>query len=64
MNNLSALRWLELRDLMLDPSEGMHLLDDLCYTRGETLRTLILVNTTEVPCQILHVGVFLNLQVE
>lgn len=63
MGNLKKLKRLELIDLMLDPNEAQHLLDEVCETCCLTLTTLVLVNTTRVPYQIMHVGVFLNLQV-
>lgn len=63
MGNLAALQFLELRDLMLDTTEGQTLLDEVCAICALTLKELILVNATEAPCQLLHVGVFLNLQV-
>lgn len=63
MANLKKLRRLELIDLMLDPKEAQYLLDEVCEICCLTLRTLILINTTRVQYQLLHVGVFLNLQV-
>lgn len=63
MGNLVSLQYLELRDLMLDITEGQTLLDEVCATCSLTLKELILVNATEAPCQLLHVGIFLNLQV-
>lgn len=63
MGNLRKLRRLELIDLMLDPNEAQHLLDEVCEICCLTLHTLVLVNTTRVNYQLLHAGVFLNLQV-
>ncbi|XP_018334262.1 uncharacterized protein LOC108743261 isoform X2 [Agrilus planipennis] len=63
MGNLKKLVRLELIDLMLHPEEAQHLLDEVCDSVGFTLKYLSLINTTRVPCQILHVGVLLNLQV-
>lgn len=63
MGNLVSLQYLELRDLLLDITEGQTLLDEVCTTCSLTLKELILVNATEAPCQLLHVGIFLNLQV-
>ena len=63
MANLKNLKKLELIDLMLEPKEAEHLLDEVCEICCLTLRTLVLVNTTRVQYQVLHVGVFLNLQV-
>lgn len=64
MRNLKKLKRLELIDLMLDPNEAQYLLDGVCDICCLTLRTLILINTTRVQYQILHVGIFLNLQVK
>ncbi|XP_022918109.1 uncharacterized protein [Onthophagus taurus] len=63
MANLSELKRLELIDLMLDSNEAQHLLDEVCVLRCLTLKTLILINATRIQYQILHVGVFLNLNV-
>lgn len=63
MGNLTSLRRLELIDLMLDNSEALTLLDDVCCECCTTLRYLSLLNFTKNKCQLLHVGVFLNLQV-
>jgi hypothetical protein len=63
MGNLAALRRLELIDLMLEPHEAQHLLDEVCSQCCLTLHTLILINTTKLQYQLLHAGVFLNLQV-
>jgi hypothetical protein len=63
MGNLAALRHLELVDLMLEPHEAQHLLDEVCSLCCLTLHTLILINTTKIQYQLLHAGVFLNLQV-
>lgn len=63
MGNLKKLQWLELTDLMLDPKEAQYLLDEVCETCCLTLQSLHIINTTRVQYQMLHVGVFLNLQV-
>lgn len=63
MGNLTKLKRLELIDLMLDAKEAQHLLDEVCESLCLTLKTLILINTTKVQYQLLHVGVFLNLEV-
>ncbi|KAK9732307.1 F-box-like [Popillia japonica] len=63
MSNLQLLKRLELVDLMLEPREAAHLLDEVCEICCLTLRTLILINTTKFQYQLLHVGVFLNLEV-
>ena len=61
MGNIKKLQTLELIDLMLDPCEAQFLLDEVCQSGYMTLKKLVLINTTKVPYQILHVGVFLNL---
>lgn len=63
MSNLKKLKRLYLIDLMLDHREAQHLLDEVCDNCCLTLHTLVLVNTTRIPCPLLHVGVLLNLQV-
>nr|CAD7589791.1 unnamed protein product [Timema genevievae] len=63
MGNLPSLRHLELIDLMLDTREAQYLLDEVCSVCCTTLCTLAVVNTTKLNYQLLHVGVFLNLQV-
>ncbi|XP_050314625.1 uncharacterized protein LOC126749056 isoform X2 [Anthonomus grandis grandis] len=61
MGNLEKLQGLELIDLMLEPCEAQFLLDEVCQTCFLLLKKLSLINTTKIPYQILHVGVFLNL---
>ncbi|KAL1494260.1 hypothetical protein ABEB36_009884 [Hypothenemus hampei] len=61
MGNLNHLQTLELIDLMLEPNEAQFLLDEVCQTCCMTLKKLSLINTTKIPYQILHVGVFLKL---
>lgn len=63
MANLENLRCLELIDLMLDNTEAMHLLDDVCSNCTEKLSKLVLINTTKNTCSLIHVGMFLNLNV-
>ncbi|KAK9496475.1 hypothetical protein O3M35_013238 [Rhynocoris fuscipes] len=63
MGNLKHLKRLELIDLMLDNSEAVTLLDDVCCECCTTLKYLSLLNFTKAKCHLLHVGVFLNLQV-
>ncbi|XP_018027591.1 uncharacterized protein LOC108682857 isoform X1 [Hyalella azteca] len=58
---LTELRTLELRDLLLEGKEGVHLLDDVCSVCCETLRTLILINVTKMSHTLLHPGAFVNL---
>ncbi|XP_011881249.1 PREDICTED: uncharacterized protein LOC105569407 [Vollenhovia emeryi] len=63
MANLQNLRCLELIDLMLESNEALHLMDDICVNCTQTLSKLILINTTRYNCPLLHVGVFVNLNV-
>lgn len=63
MRNLRNLRCLELIDLMLDSKEALHLMDDICANCTQTLSKLVLINTTRYYCPLLHIGVFLNLNV-
>ncbi|XP_053595354.1 uncharacterized protein LOC103577916 [Microplitis demolitor] len=61
--NLKNLRSLEFIDLMLDSKEALYFLDTICENCTETLKHLVLINTTKFYCPLLHVGVFLNLNV-
>ncbi|XP_020291858.1 uncharacterized protein LOC109858731 isoform X2 [Pseudomyrmex gracilis] len=63
MRNLQSLRYLELIDLMLESNEALHLMDDICVNCTQTLSKLVLINTTRYNCPLLHVGVFINLNV-
>lgn len=63
MGNLENMRCLELIDLMLESKEALHLMDDICANCTQSLSKLVLINATKYPCPLLHVGVFLNLQV-
>ncbi|KAF6206843.1 hypothetical protein GE061_018079 [Apolygus lucorum] len=63
MGNLTNLKRLELTDLMLDNSEAMTLLDDVCCECCQSLRYLSLSNFTKGQYQLLHLGVFINLQI-
>lgn len=63
MRNLHNLKCLELIDLMLDSKEALHLMDDICANCTQTLSKLVLINTTRYHCPLLHVGVFINLNV-
>ncbi|KAL3269333.1 hypothetical protein HHI36_008405 [Cryptolaemus montrouzieri] len=63
MNNLKNLKRLELIDLLLDPKEAQYLLDEVCQNCFATLTHLSVVNTTRVQYTLLHIGVFINLQV-
>lgn len=59
---LPGLTRLELINLMLDSSEALKLLDQVCWTCCGTMHTLNLVNFTKLPCAILHPGVFIKLR--
>ncbi|XP_034951229.1 uncharacterized protein [Chelonus insularis] len=61
--NLKNLRSIEFIDLMLDSSEALYFLDVICENCTETLKRLVLINATKLHCPLLHVGVFLNLNV-
>lgn len=63
MFNIRCLKVLKLTDLMLERYEAKHLLDEVLDTNAMNLRILHLINVTSTHCPILHVGVFLNLQV-
>ncbi|KAK0167029.1 hypothetical protein PV327_004478 [Microctonus hyperodae] len=61
--NLKNLRSLEFTDFMLDSKEALYFLDTLCFNCTETLKQLVLINATKFYCPLLHIGVFLNLNV-
>ncbi|XP_065200607.1 F-box only protein 39 [Planococcus citri] len=61
MNNLPALRDLQLTDLMLDSHEALQLLDQICFSLSLTMNKLVLINISKTQCPLLHAGVFLNL---
>ncbi|XP_050535286.1 uncharacterized protein LOC126902252 isoform X2 [Daktulosphaira vitifoliae] len=63
MGNLSSLQRLELIDLMLENYDAQLLLDQICFHCCATLKTLVMINATKQMCQLLHPGVFVNLQV-
>lgn len=63
LGNLDRLQNLQLTDLMLDRYEAKHLLDEVLQAGQMQLLRLSLVNVTTVHCPIMHVGLFLNLQV-
>ncbi|XP_058065276.1 uncharacterized protein LOC131214943 [Anopheles bellator] len=60
---LTNLTSLSLVDLMLERYEANHLLDEVLESCCLVLRRLCLVNVTSVHCPIMHIGLFLNLQV-
>lgn len=63
LSNLSELKTLKLIDLMLERYEAKHLLDEVLSAGCLVLKILYLVNVTSVHCPIMHVGLFLNLNV-
>lgn len=63
MSNLKNIQILKLFDLFLDRYEAKHLLDEIVYASCQGLRILHLVNVTSTHCPIMHVGLFLNLQI-
>lgn len=60
---INQLKTLKLIDLMLERYEAKHLLDEVLESSCMALRVLHLVNVTMTHCPIMHVGLFLNLQV-
>lgn len=63
LSNLTHLRTLKLIDLMLERYDAKHLLDEVLNSCCLVLKVLHLVNVTTVHCPIMHIGLFLNLQV-
>lgn len=63
MTNLTNLQTLKLVDLMLERYEANHLLDEVLESCCLVLKRLYLINVTMVHCPIMHIGLFLNLQV-
>lgn len=61
--NLTKLKSLKLVDLVLERYEANHLLDEVLDSCCTILRYLNLINVTTVHCPILHIGLFLNLQI-
>uniref|UniRef100_A0A182N2U6 F-box domain-containing protein n=1 Tax=Anopheles dirus TaxID=7168 RepID=A0A182N2U6_9DIPT len=60
---LTDLQSLSLVDLILERYEANHLLDEVLESCCLVLRRLCLVNVTSCHCPIMHIGLFLNLQV-
>ncbi|XP_035919184.1 uncharacterized protein LOC118517306 [Anopheles stephensi] len=60
---LTNLQSLSLVDLFLERYEANHLLDEVLESCCLVLRRLCLVNVTSHHCPIMHIGLFLNLQV-
>ncbi|XP_037033542.1 uncharacterized protein LOC119072433 [Bradysia coprophila] len=63
LSNLTHLRTLKLIDLMLERYDAKHLLDEVLNSCCLVLKVLHLVNVTTVHCPIMHIGLFLNLQI-
>lgn len=63
MLNLPNLQTLKLVDLMLERYEANHLLDEVLDACCLVLKRLHLINVTLVHCPVMHIGLFLNLQV-
>lgn len=63
MYNLPHLQTLKLVDLMLERYEANHLLDEVLEACCLVLKRLHLINVTMVHCPVMHIGLFLNLQV-
>ncbi|EDW48661.1 GM21995 [Drosophila sechellia] len=60
---LTDLHTLKLVDFVLERYEANHLLDEVVCSCCTKMRVLNLVNVTTMHCPIMHVGLFLNLQV-
>lgn len=63
MLRLTDLHTLKLVDFVLERFEANHLLDEVVCSCCTKMRVLNLVNVTTTHCPIMHVGLFLNLQV-
>lgn len=63
LSQLTNLRTLKLVDFVLERYEAKHLLDEVLDACCTKMRVLNLVNVTSLHCPIMHVGLFLNLQV-
>jgi len=61
---LTDLHTLKLVDFVLERYEANHLLDEVVCSCCTKMRVLNLVNVTTMHCPIMHVGLFLNLQVK
>ncbi|KMY95214.1 F-box only protein 39 [Drosophila simulans] len=60
---LTDLHTLKLVDFVLERYEANHLLDEVVCSCCTKMKVLNLVNVTTMHCPIMHVGLFLNLQV-
>ncbi|XP_036334720.1 uncharacterized protein LOC118745302 [Rhagoletis pomonella] len=63
LSKLRDLRTLKLIDFVLERFEAKHLLDEVLESCCTKMRVLNLVNVTTTHCPIMHVGLFINLQV-
>lgn len=63
LSKLRNLRTLKLIDFVLERFEAKHLLDEVLEACCTKMRVLNLVNVTTTHCPIMHVGLFINLQV-
>lgn len=63
LQRLTDLHTLKLVDFVLERFEANHLLDEVVCSCCTKMRVLNLVNVTTTHCPIMHVGLFLNLQV-
>ncbi|KNC31013.1 hypothetical protein FF38_03272 [Lucilia cuprina] len=63
LSKLTNLRTLKLIDFVLERYEAKHLLDEVLDACCTKMRVLNLVNVTTLHCPIMHVGLFLNLQI-
>lgn len=63
LSKLRDLRTLKLIDFVLERFEAKHLLDEVLEACCTKMRVLNLVNVTTTHCPIMHVGLFINLQV-
>lgn len=63
LSKLRYLRVLRLVDFVLENYEAKHLLDEVLDACCTTMKVLNIVNVTTHHCPIMHVGLFINLQV-
>ncbi|XP_053965282.1 uncharacterized protein LOC129245870 [Anastrepha obliqua] len=63
LSKLRDLRTLKLIDFVLERFEAKHLLDEVLEACCTKMRVLNLVNVTTTHCPIMHVGLFINLQI-
>ncbi|KAL9918892.1 F-box only protein 39 [Glossina fuscipes fuscipes] len=63
LSKLRYLRVLKLVDFVLENYEAKHLLDEVLDACCTTMKVLNIVNVTTHHCPIIHVGLFINLQI-